>query len=90
MQIEKGCVVRSISGRDADRFYVVMELQDDCALICDGKVRRLVRPKRKNLRHLRPTKTLLALEDLTTNNQLRRALRAYNNPEEAGPSTKGR
>ena len=81
MLIEKGCVVKSVYGRDADRFYVVMELERDFALIADGKVRRLEKPKRKNLKHLKPTKTLLELTGLTTNNQLRQALRAYNNPD---------
>lgn len=81
MQITKGCVVRSISGRDADRFYVVMELEGGYACISDGKVRRLEKPKRKSVKHLRPTKTNFSLETLTTNNQLRQALREFNNPD---------
>lgn len=81
MQITKGCVVRSISGRDADRFYVVMQLDGGFAVICDGKVRRLEKPKRKSVKHLRPTQTVLNPETLTTNNQLRQALRGFNNPD---------
>lgn len=81
MLLEKGCVVRSISGRDGGRFYVVMAFEHDFAFICDGKVRKLEKPKRKNIRHLKPTKTLLSVDSLTTNNQLRQALRAFNNPE---------
>lgn len=81
MQIEKGCVVRSISGRDANRFYVVMSLEKDFALISDGKVRVIDKPKRKNIKHLRPTKTFIDVDSLTTNNQLRQALGAFNNPE---------
>lgn len=86
MQIEKGCVVRSVCGRDAGRFYVVLQRQGDYALICDGKVRKLEKPKRKNLRHLRPTKTVLPVECLATNNQMKRALRVFNSPEESGSS----
>ncbi|MEF9854005.1 MAG: KOW domain-containing RNA-binding protein [Hydrogenoanaerobacterium sp.] len=81
MLIEKGCVVKSAYGHDADRFYVVMKLEDDFAFICDGKLRRIEKPKRKNQKHLKPTKTVLSVEDLTTNNQIRQALRAYNNPQ---------
>lgn len=89
MVIEKGCVVKSVSGRDGARFYVVMGLENEYALICDGKVRKLEKPKRKNLRHLKPTKTVLSVEDMTTNSRLRQALRGYNNPEAQADPPKG-
>ena len=81
--MEKGCVVRSVSGRDAQRFYVVLEIQGEYALIADGKVRRLEKPKRKNQKHLRKTNTVIPLEHLTTNHQLRVALRAFNAPQDS-------
>lgn len=78
MEIAKGCVVKSVAGHDGGRFYVVLSLADGFAVIADGKERKLERPKRKNLRHLRPTNTVLDVETLTTNNKLRRALREFN------------
>lgn len=35
-QIEKGGIVRSISGRDAGRLYFVLQTQSDRVLIADG------------------------------------------------------
>ncbi|MGI5904669.1 MAG: hypothetical protein ACOX85_00175 [Candidatus Pararuminococcus gallinarum] len=83
MEIAKGCVVKSVAGHDGGRFYVVLSLTDGFAVIADGKERKLERPKRKNLRHLRPTNTVLDVETLTTNNKLRRALREFNGPLDA-------
>lgn len=59
MTIEKGSVVRSIAGHDADRFYVVLEMEGDFAFIADGKERKLEKPKRKRKKHLRGTNTRL-------------------------------
>ena len=83
MKIAKGCVVKSVAGHGGRRFYVVLSLTDGFAVIADGKERKLERPKRKNLRHLRPTNTVLDVETLTTNNKLRRALREFNGPLDA-------
>lgn len=51
-QIEKGCIVRSKSGRDAGRLLVVLETDESGAFVVDGQLRRLERPKRKNIKHL--------------------------------------
>ncbi|MBC8570274.1 KOW domain-containing RNA-binding protein [Zongyangia hominis] len=83
MKVTKGCVVKSMAGHDGGRFYLVLEVRDGFATIADGKERKLERPKRKNLRHLAPTNKVLDVETLTTNNQLRRALREYNGPLDA-------
>lgn len=89
MQLTKGCVAKSLFGRDAGRFYAVLSVEGNAALIADGKVRRVERPKRKNAKHLCATGTQLSAESMATNNQLKRALRAFNAPE-AGLSIKGR
>ena len=46
MEIVKGCVVKSISGRDAQRFYLVVKIEDGFVWIADGKVRPLERPEK--------------------------------------------
>ena len=51
-QIAKGGIVRSISGRDAGRLYFVLQTQSDRVLIADGQLRRLEKPKQKNVKHL--------------------------------------
>ena len=76
--IQIGSVVRSIAGHDQNRFYVVLSLEERFAYIADGKLRRLAKPKRKNLIHLRATNTLLDLEQLTSDKQLRTLLKPFN------------
>lgn len=78
MQIKQGSVVKSIAGHDSDRFYVVVKLEGDFAYIADGKVRKLESPKKKRLKHLRPTKTEIDLEKTATNNKLKIALSEFN------------
>ncbi len=49
----EGEVVRSRAGRDRGRAFVVVQLLDeDYALLVDGRLRTLERPKKKNCRHL--------------------------------------
>lgn len=77
MQLERGCVVKSAAGRDADRFYVVFRVEDGFAWIADGKIRPLERPKKKNVKHLRPTSAKARMENIVTNNQLKRFLKGF-------------
>ena len=49
----EGEVVRSRAGRDRGRAFVVVQLLDeDYALLVDGRLRTLERPKKKKRRHL--------------------------------------
>ena len=54
MDLQKGDVVYSRAGRDKGRYFLVIDLVDEqYALITDGKLRRLETPKRKKVKHLR-------------------------------------
>lgn len=46
-------IVVSLAGRDKDELFVIIKIEDGYALIADGKSRRIVKPKRKKLKHLR-------------------------------------
>ena len=48
-----GDVVISLSGHDRGRLYVVIGIEDDSMLLCDGKRKLLSNPKRKNKKHLK-------------------------------------
>ena len=74
--LKRGQVVRSAAGHDKDSCYVVVRVEPDgfCA-IADGKRRKLERPKRKNPRHLRPTREWVELTDIASDRALRRLLR---------------
>lgn len=48
-----GQLVKSSSGRDCGRFYLVMEVtKEGFVFVADGIVRRLENPKKKNIKHI--------------------------------------
>lgn len=70
-----------MAGRDKDGYFVVIGLDEDYALICDGKVRKLDKPKKKKLKHLSDTGKIsgfisdkLKNESRITNSEIRRAI----------------
>lgn len=77
MDFVRGLVVRSAAGRDKGGFFTVLEADTQYAFICDGKRRSLEHPKRKKLRHLFATKTVLPLDSMQTNREIRCALRPF-------------
>ena len=79
-------IVRSRAGRDAGRWCVVIGLEENFALIADGDLRPLEKPKRKKLMHLAPTRTVLEEQDYPTNNRLKQVLAAFGRP---GPMHEG-
>ena len=50
--IGKGCVVLSTAGRDKGRYFIVIDRDENYALIVDGKLRRVDSPKHKKIKHL--------------------------------------
>lgn len=51
--LEVGRVARSLQGRDAGRFFVVVEVADEqYVLLADGLTRKIARPKKKKIKHL--------------------------------------
>ncbi|MBC8585961.1 KOW domain-containing RNA-binding protein [Youxingia wuxianensis] len=78
MPIGIGCVVKATAGRDADGFYVVCGIENGFVLLADGKRRKLEKPKKKNVKHVRKTNMQLDLNVITTDKGLRRALSPLN------------
>lgn len=87
MELTKGQVVYSRVGRDVQRCYMVAGFEGERVLLCDGGKRPLSAPKRKNIRHVNPTKTVLGETQTDTDANLRAALRAYD--EAHGPKRQG-
>ena len=53
MTFKVGDIVRSKSGHDAKRYYIVIaELNERYVLVADGKLRSLDNPKQKNVKHI--------------------------------------
>ena len=78
MQIKPGMVVKSLSGHDQARFYLVVKTDEDFVYIADGKRRMLSKPKRKNPRHLQKTNRINPLKETDTDRKIRRALHDLN------------
>ncbi len=53
--MEKGDVVISKSGSDAGKAYVILEFAADRLVLADGKRHTISSPKKKNIRHVKPT-----------------------------------
>ena len=83
MEFFEGQVVRSRAGHDKDLFFVILSLESTSAVICDGKTRKLEKPKKKNLKHLCPTHLTLSEDHLKTNKQIRTSLRELTRAERA-------
>ena len=79
-----GDIVLSKAGRDKDRYFVIVAMEDIFAFVCDGDLRKTDSPKKKKFKHLKPTgaKSEYIEEKLiagakVTNNELRRALSEF-------------
>ena len=55
-KIQIGQIVKSISGRDQNRYFIIVSIVDDKnVLISDGKLRKIQKPKLKKIKHLHVT-----------------------------------
>jgi len=76
VNITPGSIVMACAGRDKNSFFVALEFHDGLVFLANGKSRKLEKPKRKNIRHISPTDTVISLDGLT-NKKLRRLLAEY-------------
>lgn len=72
-----GQIVSSKAGRDKNYFMVIVKEDDLYVYVCDGKERPLERPKRKNVKHLQFTNTVLGVDSFKTNKSLRKAIAVF-------------
>ncbi|MBQ3493032.1 MAG: KOW domain-containing RNA-binding protein [Clostridia bacterium] len=50
--VKQGDLVKSIAGRDAGKTFLVVSVKEKFAFVVDGKTRKTVKPKKKNVKHL--------------------------------------
>ncbi len=74
--VKVGSVVISSAGHDCDRAMVVTAIEGNVVYVADGKERKLASPKKKNIKHVRPTKSSIELSGLT-DKKLRQTLKAF-------------
>ncbi len=83
-KISIGDIVLSKAGRDKDRFFVVMSVDEVFAYVCDGDLRKADCPKKKKLKHLKTTMgnskyiaDKIMENSKVTNTELRRAISEF-------------
>lgn len=54
MELRKGMLAISKAGHDKDCWYVVLNIEGNCASLINGKNRTSKNPKIKKLKHLQP------------------------------------
>ncbi len=52
-KVKSGDLVRSLTGRDKGNCFLVIDVEDDFVRIVDGKIHKIQKPKRKNLKHIK-------------------------------------
>ena len=78
LTMEPGRVVQSTQGRDAGRYFVVLQVVDDRhVLMADGQSRKIDHPKKKKMMHLRPKPIVVNVEPQALDSDLRKALSAH-------------
>lgn len=80
MDFREGQVVLSLRGHDKGELFAVKEIANGKVLICDGKSRKLEKPKAKNVRHVALTDVILEKDSMATNRKLRKTLNKIANP----------
>lgn len=78
MEIVLGLIVKSCYGHDKGRYYAIVKIENNFVFISDGKSRKIQKPKKKNIKHLKLTKKVLEIAQIETNKKLHRALWEYN------------
>ncbi|MDK2933529.1 MAG: hypothetical protein PWP27_1339 [Clostridiales bacterium] len=87
MDIYPGKIVYSIAGRDQGRYFIIIEkIDENYVYIVDGDIRRLEKPKKKKIKHLRfigkdAQHIIEKLEkgQKINNSDIRKSLKAFSN-----------
>lgn len=76
-ELSRGSVVISLKGRDKDNLMCVVEVVKDGVLVCNGKERKLSKPKFKNSKHIKALNGKLSAEMIVSNKSLKKALKLF-------------
>ncbi|PKM49234.1 MAG: RNA-binding protein [Firmicutes bacterium HGW-Firmicutes-7] len=83
-KFQYGQIIKSKAGRDQDKIFVIIDIQDEYVYLVDGHFRRIENPKKKKLKHIQPTNIIIETikhkienEEKLTNADIRRELIVY-------------
>ena len=73
--MKAGMLAISKAGHDKGKVFVITKVVGEYGWIADGESRRVETPKRKNLLHLQPIRTIIAAP--IDNEKVKKAIMAY-------------
>ncbi len=78
MDISRGSLVYSRAGRDKGTLFLVIATDGEFVYLTDGDTRRVEKPKKKKLKHINKTNTVLELDfGSLTDSTVRKALAEF-------------
>ena len=80
MELKKGQIVKSTKGHDKGNLLMIAGFDEKRVLLCDGKHRKLLKPKSKNLKHIELTEHEVDTFAVDTDRKLRKTLNKIANP----------
>ncbi len=78
--MKRGQIVISTAGHDKGEMLVIAGFDKNRVLVCDGRQRKLEKPKAKNPKHIKETEILLDEDSIATNRKIRKTLNKTANP----------
>lgn len=76
MEIQSGSLVYSIQGRDKGSLFLVLKKEGDFVYLADGDQRKLENPKKKKIKHINKTNTLVEIDfENISNSEIRKMLK---------------
>ena len=80
MELKKGQIVKSLKGHDKGDLLMIADFDEKRVLLSDGKQRKLMKPKSKNLKHIEITGLEVDINAVDTDRKLRKTLNKIANP----------
>ena len=80
MELKKGLIVKSLKGHDKGDLLMIADFDEKRVLLADGKQRKLMKPKSKNLKHIEITGLEVDINAVDTDRKLRKTLNKIANP----------
>ena len=59
-----GRLILSMAGHDKGQYYLVIKEEKDILLLSDGRTRGILKPKKKNRKHVQPCEQLFTAADV--------------------------
>lgn len=58
MDLQPGMLARSKAGHDKGCIYIIIDVNNEYVYLSDGETRPVLRPKRKNRKHIQPIRIM--------------------------------